>query len=87
MYLSNPPSVRRFDRRAQLDALARPPESFGYVVATGEETVDVATGGRLLCCAVNPDVAPGLAPGSRVLLNEAMLPFMPSADAPLSETM
>jgi proteasome-associated ATPase len=60
--------------REQLDALARPPASFGLVVATGEDTVDVATGGRLLRCALSPDVQPAaLGVGSRVLLNEALL--------------
>jgi len=60
--------------REQLDALARPPASFGLVVATGDDAVDVATGGRLLRCAVSPDVQPAaLDVGSRVLLNEALL--------------
>ena len=60
--------------REQLDALARPPASFGLVVATGDDAVDVATGGRLLRCAVSPEVqAAALGVGSRVLLNEALL--------------
>lgn len=60
--------------REQVDALGRPPGSFGHVVASGEDTVDVATGGRLLRCAVSPEVDPvSLGVGSRVLLNEALL--------------
>lgn len=58
--------------RAELDRLASPPQSFGHVVGVGEGTADVATGGRLLRCAVSPD-AGELAVGARVLLNEALL--------------
>jgi len=60
--------------RDELDALARPPASFGLVLATGPDTVDVATGGRVLRCAVTPamDVST-LQVGSQVLLNEALL--------------
>ncbi|MCB0912188.1 MAG: hypothetical protein KDB60_11295, partial [Propionibacteriaceae bacterium] len=66
------PSLPRF--RYQLDALAHPPASFGYVLACGEDTADVATGGRLLRCAVGPELEVAtLAVGTRVLLNEALL--------------
>ena len=60
--------------RAQLEDLATPPNSFGVVVAAGEGTADVSTGGRLLRCQVNPELdAAALATGARVLLNEAMM--------------
>jgi proteasome-associated ATPase len=42
--------------RAELDALATPPSSFGLILAVGEGTADVATGGRALRCAVSPEV-------------------------------
>jgi proteasome-associated ATPase len=74
--------------RGELDALATPPNSFGLVVATGDDTADVATGGRLLRCAVSPDVgADSLAVGSRVLLNEAMLVVAVADDYPVGDTV
>ena len=58
--------------RAELDQLASPPNTFGLVVGRGEDTVDVATGGRLLRCRATPEVArAALVVGRRVLLNEA----------------
>jgi len=60
--------------RVELDALATPPSSFGLVLDVGGHTADVATAGRVLRCALSPEVAPeSLAVGTRVLLNEAML--------------
>jgi proteasome-associated ATPase len=74
--------------RAQLDALGRPPSSFGLVLAVGDATVDVATGGRVLRCALAPDLDPaGLATGTRVLLNEALLVFAVADDLPAGETV
>ncbi|MGC3993391.1 MAG: proteasome ATPase [Propionicimonas sp.] len=73
--------------REELDALASPPNSFGHVVGVATEGVDVATGGRLLRCAVSPDVpADGLAVGARVLLNEALLVVGLVEDLPAGET-
>jgi proteasome-associated ATPase len=74
--------------REELDGLATPPNSFGQVVAVDDETVDVATGGRLLRCAVSPAVdSAALAVGVRVLLNEAMLVVAVVADLPAGETV
>lgn len=59
--------------REQLEALGRPPASFGTVVGRAGDELDVAVGGRLLRVACIPDVAPGeLAVGATVLLNEAL---------------
>ncbi len=74
--------------RAELDALATPPNSFGVVVGCVEDRVDVSTNGRLLRCAVSPDVEPGtLLVGTRVLLNEAMLVIGPAEDLSAGETV
>ena len=74
--------------RAELDALATPPSSFGLVLAVGEGTADIATGGRQLRCAVSPEVAPEeLLVGARVLLNEAMLVVATAGDTPSGETV
>ncbi|MDQ7992317.1 MAG: AAA family ATPase, partial [Propionicimonas sp.] len=60
--------------RTQLEELASPPSSFGTVLAAAADTADVSTAGRVLRCRVSPDVdAAQLRPGSRVLLNEAMM--------------
>ncbi len=59
--------------REQLEALGRPPASFGVVIGLAENAVDVSVGGRLLRVACVPDVAASdLVVGSTVLLNEAM---------------
>ena len=74
--------------RAELDALATPPSSFGHIVALDEGTADIATGGRLLRCAVSPEVpADGLVVGARVLLNEAMQVVATAGDTPAGETV
>lgn len=74
--------------RAELDALAKPPSSFGHVVATGEDTADIATGGRLLRCALSPDVpVEQVVVGARVLLNEALLVVGLAAEAGAGETV
>ena len=74
--------------RAELDALATPPSSFGLVLAVGEGSADVATAGRTLRCAVSPEVAPEeLVVGARVLLNEAMLVVATAGDTPSGETV
>ncbi|MCC6497651.1 MAG: proteasome ATPase [Propionibacteriaceae bacterium] len=74
--------------RAELDNLATPPSSFGHVVAVGEATADVATGGRLLRCAVSPDVPTAqVVVGTRVLLNEALLVVGTAGDTPSGETV
>jgi proteasome-associated ATPase len=74
--------------RAELEALANPPNSFGHVVAVADGTADVSTGGRLLRCAVSPELSAGaLRPGDRVLLNEA-LQVVAAVDAlPAGETV
>jgi len=61
--------------RAQLDALANPPQAHGVVIGVPEGGLaDVSGGGRVLRVAVGPDVDPGgLRPGAAVLLNEAMM--------------
>ncbi|HOQ53069.1 MAG TPA: proteasome ATPase [Micropruina sp.] len=61
--------------RAQLDALANPPQAHGVVIGVPEVGLaDVSVGGRVLRVAVGPDVDPGgLRPGAAVLLNEAMM--------------
>ncbi len=60
--------------REQLEALGRPPASFGVVVAVpGERLADVSVAGRLLRVECVPDLdASGLRVGDVVLLNEAM---------------
>lgn len=62
--------------RAELEALGRPPASFGIVLAppTPEvpETLDVSVSGRVLRVCVAPEAAEGLAVGDAVLLNEAL---------------
>jgi len=74
--------------RAELDALATPPNSFGLVLGTAEDVVDVATNGRVLRCAVSPDVpSDALVVGARVLLNEAMLVIAVVAELPAGETV
>lgn len=74
--------------RAELEALGTPPSSFGVVLEPGDETVDVATGGRVLRCAVRPDLdRDGLRPGARVLLNEALLVVGVVPDLPAGETV
>lgn len=58
--------------RAELDALAAPPNVFATVAGLAGDLVDVSSGGRLLRVAVSPDVEVAeLAPGEQVLLNEA----------------
>ncbi|HOC12741.1 MAG TPA: proteasome ATPase [Propionicimonas sp.] len=60
--------------RAEVAALGQPPNTFGYVVGTGDGTIDVATNGRWLRCALSPDLADQrFVVGDRVLLNEAQL--------------
>ena len=74
--------------RAEVDDLARPPNSFGHVLGVDEDTVDIATGGRLLRCSLSPDLDPAsLAVGNRVLLNEAMLVVGVAVDLPVGETV
>ncbi|MGV8907839.1 MAG: proteasome ATPase [Propionicimonas sp.] len=74
--------------RAELDALATPPSSFGHVFAVGEGTADIATGGRLLRCAVSPEVpAEELLVGAQVLLNEAMMVVATAGETPAGETV
>lgn len=76
--------------RADLDAMATPPSSFGHVVGVGvgNDTADVATGGRLLRCAVSPEVrSADLVIGARVLLNEALLVVAVAGDTPAGETV
>jgi proteasome-associated ATPase len=58
------------------------------VVAVGEGTADVATGGRLLRCAVSPEVpSEQLVVGARVLLNEASMVVAAAGDTPAGETV
>ena len=69
--------------RAQLDALANPPQAHGVVIGVPEVGLaDVSVGGRVLRVAVGPDVDPdGLRPGAAVLLNEAMMLVANAPDA------
>ena len=57
-------------------------------IGVGDGTADIATGGRLLRCAVSPEVtAEELLVGVRVLLNEAMLVVATAGDTPSGETV
>ncbi len=74
--------------RAQLDGLAVPPYAFGHVLATGDGTADVSSGGRLLRCAVSPDLdVATLGSGVRVLLNEAQQVVGVVPELPVGETV
>ncbi|MCW3157703.1 proteasome ATPase [Micropruina sonneratiae] len=61
--------------RAQLEALANPPQAHGLVVGEpGAGLADVTVGGRVLRVALGPEVDAGAVPiGTPVLLNEAMM--------------
>ena len=74
--------------RAQLDGLATPPYALAHVLATAEGTADIAVGGRLLRCAVSPELNQAtLAVGVRVLLNEAQQVVAVVPELPAGETV
>ncbi len=75
-------------QRAKLDDPDGPPLTFGHVVAVGEGTLDLATNGRLVRCAVSPDLHTSeVGIGTRVLLNEASQVVGLAADLPAGETV
>ena len=81
-------------QRAKLDDPDGPPLTFGHVVGVGEGTLDLATNGRLVRCAVSPDLHTSeVGIGTRVLLNEASQvvgwppTFRPGETVRLAETL
>ncbi len=60
--------------KAQVEALATPPSTFGVVMQRPEnETVRISTGGRVMLVTISPEVRPkDLTPGREVRLNDTM---------------